>query len=208
MFTLQDSLWPFVTPPASLPDFWRRLRLPSSTPASLFFLVPESLASKTNNKYVRECKQPHIKHPPPRATYLEWRAVIPLGDRRVGSVQTERSALNLTPSHQRGLCYTCGDGHLIRFCCKCLFLATHEYNPYNIVDTKRKDSVFRESVGRKKNKKHWMFIPGAGEGVASKPYPFTVGDSCGMSSFPSGPTFPCLNWRGRKPYIHQNLSNT
>ena len=36
-------------------------------------------------------------------------------------------------------------------------------------------------------------LPGAGEGAPSKPYPFTVGDSCGISSFPSGPTLPCLN---------------
>lgn len=40
-----------------------------------------------------------------------------------------------------------------------------------------------------------IHLPGAGDGIASKPYPFTVGDSCGMSSFPSGPTLPCLNWR-------------
>lgn len=64
--------------------------------------------------------------------YLEWRAgTIPLGDRRVGSIQTERGALNLTPSHQGGLRYTCGDGHLIKFCCKCLFVATHERNYYD-----------------------------------------------------------------------------
>lgn len=39
------------------------------------------------------------------------------------------------------------------------------------------------------------FLPGAGEGVATNPKPPTRGDSCGMSSLPSGPTLPCLCWK-------------
>lgn len=54
-----------------------------------------------------------------------------------------------------------------------------------------------------------IHLPGAGDGIASKPYPFTVGDSCGMSSFPSGPTLPCLNWREYKiDELHNSCINS
>lgn len=114
----------------------------------------------------------------------------------VWSIQTKRGALNLSPRHQRWLRYALWDKNIF-----------HKY-------TQNIGSVIKLSIKNTyefhlSQKCYCIHLPGAGEGVLSKPYPFTVGESCGMSSFPSGPTLPCLNWT--KIMIHQlhySLINT